>query len=182
MRYIALLRGINVGGNHKVDMPALKAAFEEEGFTSVSTYINSGNILFDSAMDAAAVQTICESLMERRFQASVRVGIVRAEEWAEAIANAPQWWGSEPDATHNALFVIAPMTAAEAVALMGEAKPEYEKLAIHGNVIFWTASRKGYSRTRWSKIVFNKPVYQAITIRNANTARKLAELAGRTNE
>ena len=178
MRYIALLRGINVGGNNKVPMSALKAAFEEEGFVSVSTYINSGNILFESPMDAAAVQVACEALIERRFQMSVRVGVVGAGEWAEAIASAPAWWGSEPDATHNALFVIPPMTAAEAIALVGEARPEYEKLAFHGNVIFWTASRKGYSRTRWSKIVFNKPVYQAITIRNANTARKLAELAG----
>lgn len=178
MRYIALLRGINVGGKNKLPMPALKAAFEEEGFAGVSTYINSGNILFESPMDAVTAQAACEAMIERRFQMSVRVGVVSAKEWATAVESAPAWWGTEPDASHNALYVISPMTAAEAVALVGEARPEYEKLAFHGNVIFWTASRKGYSRTRWSKIVLNKPVYQAITIRNANTARKLAELAG----
>ena len=53
-RFIALLRGINVGGNNMIKMADLKAAFERRGFANVSTYINSGNVLFNSLLDEAA--------------------------------------------------------------------------------------------------------------------------------
>ena len=55
-KYIALLRGINVGGNNMIKMADLKAAFERRGFQRVSTYINSGNVLFDSELDENAVK------------------------------------------------------------------------------------------------------------------------------
>jgi uncharacterized protein (DUF1697 family) len=55
MKYIALLRGINVGGNHKVEMKNLKALFESLGFSDVSTYINSGNVIFESNEERSVV-------------------------------------------------------------------------------------------------------------------------------
>jgi uncharacterized protein (DUF1697 family) len=65
-QYIALLRGINVGGNNKISMPELRAAFEKEGYTSVTTYINSGNVLFMSdAADASVLREKCAALIPR---------------------------------------------------------------------------------------------------------------------
>ena len=60
--------------------------------------------------------------------------------------------------------------------LVGEIKPEYEKEDHFGQVIFWTAALKTFSKTAWSKFV-SKPGYNNITVRNANTMKKLAELS-----
>jgi uncharacterized protein (DUF1697 family) len=68
------------------------------------------------------------------------------------------------------------MTAAEVCARIGEIKPEYESIARHGRVIFWSAPIATFSRTRLTKIVQSKALYNAITIRNANTTLKLAAL------
>ena len=68
MRYIALLRGVNVGGNNKVPMGELKACFEKAGFLNVSTYINSGNVLFDAdETDIIKLICMCEELLLKQF-------------------------------------------------------------------------------------------------------------------
>lgn len=176
-RYIALLRGVNVGGGNKISMPALKAAFLRHGFENVVTYINSGNILFDSALTSQAAKSACEDIIAADFGLQITVGIFPSADLAEALAHAPNWWNSGKDAKHNAIFVIPPATAEEVVASVGDIKPEYERVAHHGNIIFWSAPLATFSHTRWSKIVGNKAVYRLITIRNANTAQKLAALA-----
>jgi uncharacterized protein (DUF1697 family) len=176
-KYIALLRGINVGGNNKIAMPELRAAFERQGFTNVVSYINSGNILFDSELDEAAVKAACEKLIVDEFGLNILVGIVPADELIEAMANAPDWWDNDPESKHNLIYVIPPLTAAAAIAEIGDAMPEHERIGYHGRMIFWSANLAKFSHTRWSKVVYTKSVYNAITIRNANTAKKLAQLA-----
>jgi uncharacterized protein (DUF1697 family) len=200
-RYIALLRGINVGGNNKIAMSELKLGFESCGFGNVVTYINSGNVLFDNTAagaqnadaDApvviAELKSICETMILQRFELSIAVNIISAASLLAAVEHAPSWWSNDKDSTHNAIFVIPPLTAEEANAALGSSngspdgspdgspKSEYEKIFCHSQVIFWTAPRKTFSRSRWAKVVSNKPIYNAITIRNANTTKKLAELA-----
>ncbi len=176
-KYIALLRGINVGGKNSISMKDLKAAFEENGFANVTTYINSGNVLFDwDQTDEASLSECCEKIIEKSLGLSVRVTIITAEKLKAALSHAPSWWGADPEEKHNAIFVIPPATAEEVIAEVGEINPKYEKLDLYENVIFWSASFKYFSRTKWSKIVGTK-AYQNVTIRNANTTRKLSELA-----
>ena len=181
-RYIALLRGVNVGGKNKIAMPELKLAFERHGFKNVLTYINSGNILFDSDLEECAVKTTCEALIKGDFGLTIRVGIITADELHEALSKAPEWWDNDPKSKHNALFVISPMTAEEVWKQVGEVKPEYENVANYGKVIFWSAPIVTFSRTRWSKIAQNRAIYNAITIRNANTAKKLEALCEGKNK
>lgn len=173
--YIALLRGINVGGNHKIDMKLLRAAFCEAGFADAKTYINSGNVLFSSDMDEERLQAACEALIAERFGLSIAVAILSAEELAEALDHAPAWWNAAEDCKHNAIFVIPPATAESVCAEVGEAKPEYEKVSCYGKLIFWSAPMETFSHTRWSA-VSKRQTYQKITIRNAATAIKLAAL------
>ena len=177
MRYIALLRGINVGGNNKVSMTDLKQCFEQLGFEHVSSYINSGNILFDAdEKDIHALIVRCEKAIEMKFGFHVTCSVMAADDVKAALDHAPQWWGRNDTDKHNALFVIPPATPASVMEEVGKEKPEYEKIASYGSVIFWTAPLKTFGRTRYSKIVGTK-AYQSITIRNANTMRKLVELA-----
>jgi len=177
-RYIALLRGVNVGGKHIVKMADLKAAFEGHGFGNVTTYINSGNVLFDSgAWDVTALQNICEKIIAESFGLDIPVCVISAGELAESLKRAPEWWNKGPDARHDVFFVIPPAAASEIVAHVGEAKEEYEKADYYGRVIFWSAPVATFSRTRWSKISKDKAMVRAVTARNANTALKLSALA-----
>lgn len=180
-RYIALLRGINVGGNNLVSMTRLKVAFEEAGFRDVTTYINSGNVLFTSdEEDVLTVQKACRKCLQEKLDLDVPIGVYRGREIRDALEHAPAWWGSDEGTKHTAIFVIPP---ADAAALVGEVglREEYEQVGFHGPVIFWSAPLATFSRTRWSKVV-STSAYRQVTIRNANTARKLASLAAQTEE
>jgi len=175
--YIALLRGINVGGNNTISMLELREAFRLAGFPDARTHINSGNVIFSSELDdALALQATCEKLIHDTFGLPISVVVLSATELADAMAHAPDWWGLQDSAKHNAIFVIPPATPESVCAEIGEIKPEYEKLAMHGKLIFWTAPMETFSRTRLSR-VSKSETYQRITIRGANTARRLAELA-----
>lgn len=176
MKYVALLRGINVGGKNAVRMADLKQCFIDACYSEVSTYINSGNVIFETAAtsEAKLVQTISD-MLKRRFGWPIACAVVSAHQLGEALRQAPSWWEQDPTAKHNAIFVIAPATAADIMRVVGAAKPEYEQVAAVGSVIFWTAPLATFSRTRYSKIV-GTATYQQVTIRNANTTRKLLAL------
>lgn len=179
-KYVILLRGINVGGKNPVSMKELKELFEKNGFRDVTTYINSGNIIFSSEnSDIIWLKKTCEALLLEKFRLHLPVMILSAADLAEALEHAPEWWGRDKDSKHNAIFVIPPASAQEIFQEVGETKPEYEKAGYFGRVIFWSAPLKTFSRTRWSRVV-GSAVYGSITIRNANTAIKLAELCKRS--
>ncbi|MFT4105676.1 MAG: DUF1697 domain-containing protein [Lacrimispora sp.] len=175
-RYIILLRGINVGGKNRVPMPELKKYLEENGFQDVITYINSGNIIFSSDnTDEKKLKEECEAIILNKFQLNILVGIISAADLLDALDHAPAWWGEDGESKHNAIFVIPPVTAEEVFQEVGEIKPEYEAVDYYGRVIFWSAPVKTFSRTRWSKIV-GSCVYDSVTIRNANTVKKISQL------
>lgn len=177
VKYIALLRGINVSGRNKIAMPQLRAAFEERGFTEVTTYINSGNVLFSSDIqERKKLIDSCEALILEHFDLNISVAIVAVDELAEAITHAPDWWDQAAETIHYAIFMIPPMTVTEVFAAVGEIKPEYEKIAHHDNVIFWSAPRKTFNKARWSKIA-SSTVNHHVTIRNANTVKKLIAMS-----
>lgn len=177
-KYIALLRGINVGGNNKIDMTQLKECFVNYGFSSVSTYINSGNVIFSSEeQDIIKLIKICEALITENFKLKISVAVILANQLTAAIKNCPDWWNADNESKHNAIFVITPATASEIVAHIGETKPELEKVCVYGNIIFWSAPLKTFNITRLSNIVKSK-YFSCITIRNANTTIKLEQLAG----
>lgn len=174
-KQIALLRGINISGKNKVSMPLLKAAFEDMGFLNVSTYINSGNVLFFSKNNVCGDMTArCKAMIEERFMLDVPVVIISQKELSEALDHAPDWWDikSNEEVIHQAIFLIPPVTVCEIYEAVGEAKPEYEQVDYYKNVIFWSAKRATLSKTRWYKIA-SSSVNNKVTIRNASTVKKL---------
>ena len=178
-KYIALLRGINISGKNKVSMPLLKMAFENMGFFNVNTYINSGNVLFSSVNnDKSEICSLCKALIAERFMLDIPMAILSLKELSEALDNAPAWWdiNSDEEVIHQAIFPIQPITTEEVYEAVGEAKPEYEQVTYYKNVIFWSAPRATLSRTRWYKIA-SSSVNNKVTIRNANTTKKLRLLS-----
>ncbi|MBU5439817.1 DUF1697 domain-containing protein [Tissierella sp. MSJ-40] len=177
-KYIALLRGINVGGKNKISMADLKIAFEEIGFLDVRTYINSGNVIFSSDIkDESELIRRSESVIVNTFKLNIPVTVISAKNLSDILKNSPDWWDTDNKEIYdNAIFVIPPTSVEKVFAEVGDAKPEYEKIDNYGNVIFWSASLKEFSKTRWSKIA-SSSVNNNVTIRNANTTKKLLKLA-----
>jgi uncharacterized protein (DUF1697 family) len=176
MKYLALLRGINVGGNNKISMQDLKNVFQNAGFSDVQTYINSGNVVFNSEItDENTVRNICESNIYENLKLKISVNVISSTYFLKYMQNVPQWWNADKNSKHNAIFVMPPFTAEDIANEVGAIKPEYEQIAVSGNIIFWSAPIKTFSRTRWSKIVSTK-IYRYITIRNSSTTLKLLEM------
>lgn len=113
------------------------------------------------------------------FQLDIAVAVLSAKDLREALDHAPAWWDGEEASKHNAIFVIAPADPDSVIASVGRLKPEYEQVSHYGRIIFWSAPLETFSRTRWSKIV-STSAYGSVTIRNANTAKKLSQLAQST--
>lgn len=174
-KYIALLRGINISGKNKVEMPLLKAAFEEANFLDVRTYINSGNVLFATDInDRIEIINRCKSIVEERFMLDIPVAILSLKELSDTLRNAPKWWDidSDEEVIHQAIFLISPVTIEEVCKAVGDARPEYEQVGYYKNVVFWSAPRATLSKTRWYKIA-SSSVNNKVTIRNASTTKKL---------
>lgn len=135
MKFIALLRGVNVGGNNNVAMSDVKICFEKSGFNNVITYINSGNVIFEAEQtDTVKLVVMCERAIEKQFNFHVICSVVSAHELLEALNHAPKWWNNG-NAKRNAIFVIAPKKVKEIMAEVGEAKPEYENVAAYHPII-----------------------------------------------
>jgi uncharacterized protein (DUF1697 family) len=174
--YVALLRGINVGGKNLVAMPALRACFEEEGFESVSTYIQSGNVLFEApggrTTDLAAT---IEAMLARRFDYEPTVVVRNLAQMRASVAGAPAGFGSEPNAyRYDVIFLKEPLTAAKAMKHVAT-NPAVDRAEVGRGVLYFSRLTARATASRMSQIV-SSPIYRSLTIRNWATTTRLLSL------
>ncbi|WP_104802783.1 DUF1697 domain-containing protein [Blautia marasmi] len=175
-RYIALLRGINISGKNKIAMSELKKCFAELGFAEIVTYLNSGNVIFSNAIeDKDVLSNKVQLMIKDRFHLEIPVFIILQEELAELLKNAPDWWGDDNREIYdNLIFLLPPLSYEEFYDEIGVPKAEYESVYHYKNVVFWSFSRKDYQKTNWWSKTAGSGVSGRITIRTANTVRKIA--------
>lgn len=175
-RYIALLRGINISGKNKIAMSELKKCFAELGFAEIVTYLNSGNVIFSSAIeDKDVLSNKLQLMIKDRFHLEIPVFIILQEELAELLKNAPDWWGDDNREIYdNLIFLMPPLSYQEFYDEIGVPKAEYESVYHYKNVVFWSFSRKDHQKTNWWSKTAGSGVSGRITIRTANTVRKIA--------
>lgn len=174
--YLALLRGVNVGGNGLLSMPLLRQALNDKGFDNVRTYIQSGNILFTSSdTDREELVHAIHDCIASAFGLDVRIVLFSKDEWQAIIDQAPAWWGQDPEWKHNLIALLPPITAAEAVEAIGMLKPDIEAVQAGSGIIYQSMSFKSFGRTTTGKLATN-PIYKKMTIRNYNTVTKLLAL------
>lgn len=180
MKYVALLRGVNVGGKNKVAMSELKSCFEQLGFTNVATYINSGNIIFETMNETeATLETRIEKELVRTFQFDselIKVRVLNADELQAVITNAPKGFGDEPDIYHYDVVFIIRFDEKEAFDAF-ECNPEVDVAWRGKGVVYYRRLSARRTASRLSKVM-GKPIYKSLTIRNWNTAQKLRTLLG----
>ncbi len=176
MRYVALLRGINVGGKSKVKMSELKICFENLGLEDVRTYINSGNVIFTTVkMDKQTLAKEIELVIEKKFGFHVDVVVIDEFSYKNMIENVPKGWGEKGGWKYNSLFLIPPYDIDEIMADIGELKPEIEIVVVGDGVIYQSILFTSFGKTTSGKLA-SKSSYKKMTIRNWNTSRKLLEL------
>src|SRR4051812_43040225 len=118
-RYVALLRGINVGGRNLISMADLRAAFEEDGHREVSTYIQSGNVLFASDRPSRDLEDEIETMLERRFGVPLVVVVRSHLQLRKVIEQAPDGFGRTPGTYHSdAIFLKGPLTSRQAMRVV----------------------------------------------------------------
>ena len=178
-RYIAFLRGINISGKNKIPMAELKIAFESLGFAAVKTYLNSGNVLFSSdESDMERCKNQVEGMIEKQFGLSIPVFVIKKETLADILQNAPDWWGTENKEIYdNLIFILPPATVSDVFATLGEPKQGTEQVQAYQEVIFWSFSRKDYRKTNWWSKTASSAITPQLTIRTANTLRKLVSFS-----
>ena len=175
-RYVALLRGINVGGKNLIKMPALKAAFEEDGFGNVSTYIQSGNVLFDAPdADSAKLMKRIEKMLAEAFDYIPTVVVRSRRQMRATVDRAPKGFGSQPSKyRYDAIFLKEPLTAREAMKHV-PTNPAVDTADAGTGVLYFSRLTAKATSSRLNRIV-GSPIYPSITIRNWNTTTKLLAL------
>jgi len=174
--YIALLRGINVGGKNIIKMETLKQCFVNMEFPDVKTYIQSGNVIFSTQeSDKRKLVETIENQLLKIFSFEIKTAIFTATELKEIVENAPEGFGSEPEKyRYDVWFLLPAVTASEIVAHV-RLREGVDLLWAGKNAVYTSRLTSEMGRSYFSKIM-QTPVYKTITIRNWNTTRKLLEM------
>ena len=174
MQYVALLRGINVGGKSLIKMDKLRAAFEEMGFEDVATYIASGNVLFRAPrQQSAALAARIESELTKRFGMDLRVVLMTEAQLRAVVEGAPRGFGAKTELC-DVIFLRKPLTPRKAFGLV-QRREGVDQAWEGKGVLYFSRLKAKASSSRLSKIA-TMPEYKNMTIRNWNTARKLLAL------
>ncbi len=173
MKYVMLLRGVNVGGNRKVSMPQLRALLTSLGFSDVATYINSGNVIF-SSKDTPGVSNLAKAFAQE-FGFEIPFLLLTAQDIiaiAEAIPK--EWQNNNTDHKSDVIYLYDSVNSADVIGMIGY-RPEFETLLYVDHAVLSYLPRVHRSRSSLLKLM-GTPLYKQVTIRNSTTARKLAEM------
>ena len=178
MKYIALLRGINIGGKNKISMPELKKLLEENNYQNVSTYLNSGNIIFECNINnKQTIMNNIHTLIKTKFILDIPVYITTDKELEDILNNSPKWWGSSNKEIYdNLIFIIPPTKYEEVYNTIGSPKEGLEQIEEYNNCIFWSFDLNNYRKSNWWVKTASTDIKDKITIRTANTMRKILEI------
>lgn len=174
-RYVALLRGINVGGRNTIPMAELREVFEAVGHTDVRSYIQSGQVVFATSDAPAGLETVLEGAIADRFGLAVPVAVVSHAELQCIVDAAPTGFGQAPDRYHSdVIFLKKPMTPAAAMDVV-RLREGVDQVWAGDSVLYFARLSQRRTESLMGKIV-GTPAYKLMTIRNWNTTIKLLEM------
>ncbi len=178
MKFIILLRGINISGKNKISMPKLKKVLEDNGFKNVITYINSGNIVLESDIESKKLlkEKIFEIIKEE-FELEIPIFITTEAELVDVLNNSPDWWDKgDKNIYDNLIFIIPPAKFDEIYTTIGLPSENIDNIKEYKNFIFWSFDLKNYRKSNWWIKTASTNVKDKITIRTASTIKKVIDL------
>lgn len=177
MKYLILLRGVNVGGKGALSMAALKKQLEKAGFEDVSTYINSGNVIVASKKSAKSVQKEIEAILSKTFKLDREINkalVLTPAQLAAVVKNRPQGFGDEPKKYHSDAVFLLDVSLKEALKVF-RPKEGVDAIWSGKGVIYSQRLSAKRTQSRLSRVI-GTPAYKSMTIRNWNTTTKLLAL------
>ncbi len=175
LRYVALLRGINVGGRNRVAMADLRDAFAAEGYGEVKTYIQSGNVLFESDGDQRSSEGAIEAMLALRLGVDVTVVVRSRRQLGNIVRHSPDGFGEDAETYHSdVVFLKAPLTAAGAMRVV-EIREGVDRVWPGAGVLYFSRLSSKRSQSKLG-LLAGTPEYQLMTIRNWRTTTKLLGL------
>lgn len=177
VQYVSLLRGINVGGHRKIRMAELAELYTAEGCEEVSTYIQSGNVVFNGDGDGDALETRLMAAIKRHFKFDVRVMVRTREEWRAVLDGNP--FNDVDEERFNQLVVtfLAEPPADEGLDALATVELEGERYRVSGREIYVHCDM-GYGQSAIPNGAIEKLTKVAATTRNWRTVLKLADMLG----
>ena len=178
--YVILVRGINVGGKNKVPMAGLRKCLEELGFSNVSTYIASGNVILKSDKHADEIKAQIEEALPESFKLDdelIKVLVLTRNQLQAVIDNKPEGFGEQPEKYHSDAIFLMGIDSAQAMPVFNP-REGVDKVWPGNGVIYSQRLSSQRTKSRLSKIM-ETPVYKSMTIRNWNTTTKLLEILER---
>lgn len=181
IKYIALLRGINISGKNKISMSELKLELEKNKYQNVSTYLNSGNVIFESNINnKETIMKDIYKIIKNKFNLEVPIFVMTSLELEDILNNSPKWWGTDNKEIYdNLIFIITPTKYEDVYNTIGEPKEDIEKIKEYNNSIFWSYDLKKYRKSNWWSKTASTNISDKITIRTANTMKKILEICKR---
>ena len=175
VRHVALLRGINVGGKNMLPMKELVGMFVAAGCGDVTTYIQSGNVVFSAnAKVVAGLGSVIAARVEERFGLRVPVVLRTAAEMESVVRGNPFLKAGASDETLNVCF-LADLPSADRVAGLDAGRSAPDAFAVVGREIYMRLV-KGISGTKLTNAYFDSKLKTVSTMRNWRTVLKLAEM------
>jgi len=173
--FVALLRGINVGGKNMIRMSALKASFEGMGFKDVTTYINSGNIIFRTKeSDARKLERDIERMLSSEYRLECKVVVRSFSEMAKLVEGLPDNWGGDERWKYDVMFLRHSIDGGNVLDGL-RPKDGIEQVVYRPGALLWSALISDLARTAAHKLPGQK-IFQDMTVRNLNTTRRLYEI------
>jgi uncharacterized protein (DUF1697 family) len=174
MKYVVLLRGINVGGKNKIPMAILKKCVEELGFSNVSTFIASGNVILESNKPVDEIKAQLEKALPESFKLDdelIKVLVLTRNQLQSVIDNKPEGFGEQPEKYHSDAIFLIGIDSAWAMPLFNP-REGVDKVWPGDGVIYSQRLSSQRTKSRLSKIMAT-PAYKSMTIRNWSTTTKL---------
>ena len=176
MRYILLLRGINVGGKNKVSMSDLKKLLLSDGFEDVDSYINSGNLFFSSAQNRESCISKIRYTLESNYDFSIPFSLLTKEEYLKEREELPDWWDGEL-ARRDVLFFSCNLDKSDILDFINKTTFCNEIVYVGKHAVFWGKyDESEYLKSTYHKELMKQDFYKEITIRNGKTFEKIAEI------
>ncbi len=176
MEFVALLRGINVGGNNKVVMSELREQIEAAGFGHVRTYINSGNLLFEAEAPREDVAQRVEDLLASRYDFPIRLALLTAQDYLAQLDELPDWWHGEV-ARRDALFYTRGLDRDHVRERIEAMELGDEAVYFGEHAVFWGKfDEKSFLKTAYHKRLLREDFYRQVTIRSGSTVEKIAAM------
>ena len=177
MTFVALLRGINVGGANIIPMAALKALFEELGFAKVRTFIASGNVIFEAPkQNLRKLEAKLELALGSRFDYNAKVVVKSKDELDAIVKGMPAAWKKASDAFRYYVIFLSHVVDSKAVLDTLTPRAGVETIAYKPGALYWQIKKSDITKSKLSKQLMQRPLYQESTNRNLNTTLELAEL------